>query len=63
MASVLQGLTWEDLQHLPETAGRTELVHGELVTSPTPSAETYAAGGALTSETLPCLELDPADVY
>jgi len=30
-------LTWEDLKDLPESHGRTEIVDGELVMSPTPS--------------------------
>ncbi len=37
MPSVLQALTWEDIKDLPESAGRTEIVDGELVLSPTPS--------------------------
>ncbi len=37
MGVVLKKLTWEDLEDLPESHGRTELVDGELVLSPTPS--------------------------
>ncbi|MDW8354335.1 MAG: Uma2 family endonuclease [Bryobacterales bacterium] len=37
MSTVLKKLTWEDIKDLPESHGRTELVDGELVVSPTPS--------------------------
>lgn len=50
MSSVLHGLTWEDIKDLPETAGRTEIVDGELVLSPAPSSrhqEIATALGAL----------------
>lgn len=33
----LRKLTWEDIKDLPESHGRTELVDGELIVSPTPS--------------------------
>lgn len=39
MDVVLKKLTWEDLKDLPESHGRTELVDGELVLSPTPSLQ------------------------
>ena len=31
-------LTWDDIKDLPEDAGRTEIVDGELVLSPTPAS-------------------------
>ena len=31
-------LTWEDIRDLPESYGRTEIVEGELVASPTPGS-------------------------
>lgn len=37
MSTALRKLTWEDIKDLPESQGRTELVDGELVVSPTPS--------------------------
>jgi Uma2 family endonuclease len=40
MSVVAQPLTWDDIKHRPEDAGRrTELVHGELVMSPAPGLE------------------------
>ena len=32
-----QKLTWDDIKDMPEDAGRTEIVDGELVLSPTPT--------------------------
>lgn len=37
MSTALKKLTWADIKDLPESHGRTELVEGELVVSPTPS--------------------------
>jgi len=39
MGVALKKLTWEDLKDLPESHGRTELVDGELVVSPTPALQ------------------------
>ena len=37
MPTAVHKLSWEDIKDLPETAGRTELVDGELIVSPTPA--------------------------
>jgi Uma2 family endonuclease len=37
MSIAVRNLTWDDLKDLPEDAGRTEIVDGDLVVSPTPS--------------------------
>jgi Uma2 family endonuclease len=40
MSVVAQPLTWDDIKNWPVDAGkRTELVHGELVVSPSPSTD------------------------
>jgi len=40
MSVVAQPLTWDDIKDWPEDAGRrTELVHGELVVSPSPTSD------------------------
>ena len=35
-------LTWEDIKDLPESHGRTEIVDGEFVVSPTPGSRHQA---------------------
>jgi Uma2 family endonuclease len=37
MGVAVKKLTWDDLKNLPEDAGRTEIVDGDLIVSPTPS--------------------------
>ncbi len=37
MPTAVRKLTWEDIKDFPETAGRTEIVEGELIVSPTPA--------------------------
>lgn len=37
MTTAVHKLTWEDIRDFPETAGRTELVAGELIVSPIPA--------------------------
>ena len=37
MPTAVRKLSWEDIKDLPETAGRTEIVDGELIVSPTPA--------------------------
>lgn len=39
MAVTLKKLTWSDIEDLPETHSRTELVDGELVQTPVPSRQ------------------------
>ena len=40
MSVVAHPLTWDDIKNRPEDAGRrTELVHGELVVSPSPTSD------------------------
>jgi Uma2 family endonuclease len=40
MSVVAQPLTWDDIKDWPEDAGRrTELVHGEVVVSPSPTSD------------------------
>ncbi len=36
MSVAAKKLTWDDIKDWPEDAGRTEIVDGELVISPTP---------------------------
>ena len=36
MSVVAKKLTWNDIKDFPESHGRTEIVDGELVISPTP---------------------------
>ena len=38
MGIAVKRLSWEDIKDLPESAGRTEIVDGELVVSPTPAS-------------------------
>lgn len=38
MSVAVKRLTWEDIKDLPESQGRTEIVEGELVVSPTPGS-------------------------
>ena len=42
MPTAVHKLSWEDIKDLPETAGRTEIVDGELIVSPTPALVTSA---------------------
>ena len=37
MAVAARAYTWDDIKDWPETAERTEIVHGDLIVSPTPS--------------------------
>ena len=37
MATALHLYTWNDIKDLPESAGRTEIVNGDLIMSPTPA--------------------------
>lgn len=37
MATAVQLYTWQDIKDLPASAGRTEIVDGDLIISPTPS--------------------------
>lgn len=56
MASVLQNLTWDDIKNLPETGGRTEIVDGELVMSPTPNFRHQKIAGRLGLRIAPFVE-------
>ncbi len=38
MSVAVKRLTWEDIKDLPESHGRTEIVEGEFVVSPTPGS-------------------------
>jgi Uma2 family endonuclease len=46
-------LTWDDLKDLPEDAGRTEIVDGDLVVSPPPSYDHQHIATALTAAIYP----------
>jgi Uma2 family endonuclease len=48
MGVAVRKLTWDDLKDLPEAAGRTEIVDGDLVVSPTPSYDHQRIATALT---------------
>ena len=52
MSVAAKKLTWDDIKDWPESAGRTEIVDGELVMSPTPGAEHQDIAGLLGSELL-----------
>jgi len=52
MSVAAKKLTWDDIKDWPESAGRTEIVDGELVMSPTPGAEHQELAGLLGSELL-----------
>jgi Uma2 family endonuclease len=49
MGVAIKKLTWDDIQHLPESAGRTEIVDGDLVVSPPPSYDHQRIVTALTA--------------
>ena len=46
-------LTWHDIKDLPEDAGRTEIVNGELVLSPTPASRHQRICTLLGAEIVP----------
>jgi Uma2 family endonuclease len=46
-------LSWDDLKGLPEDAGRTEIVDGDLVMSPTPSDRHQEISTALAAKIYP----------
>ena len=45
MSVVAKKLAWNDIKDLPESHGRTEIVDGELVMSPTPGLSHQRIGG------------------
>ncbi|MEX2303628.1 MAG: Uma2 family endonuclease [Bryobacterales bacterium] len=53
MSVAVRKLTWDDLKDLPEDAGRTEIVDGDLVVSPTPSDRHQEISTALASKLYP----------
>lgn len=53
MSVAVRNLTWDDLKDLPEDAGRTEIVDGDLVVSPTPSYYHQRIATALTAAIYP----------
>lgn len=53
MSVAVRNLTWDDLKDLPEDAGRTEIVDGDLVVSPTPSYYHQSIATALTAAIYP----------
>jgi Uma2 family endonuclease len=50
MSVAVRNLTWDDLKDLPEDAGRTEIVDGDLVVSPTPSDRHQEISTALAAK-------------
>jgi Uma2 family endonuclease len=53
MSIAVRNLTWDDLKDLPEDAGRTEIVDGDLVVSPTPSDRHQEISTALAVKIYP----------
>ena len=50
MSVAAKKLTWDDIKDWPEDAGRTEIVDGELVMSPTPATRHQRICTCLTGE-------------
>lgn len=57
MGVAVKKLTWNDIRDFPESAGRTEIVDGELVMSPTPSDRHQRICTRLGSRILEFVEL------
>jgi Uma2 family endonuclease len=53
MAVAVRKFTWDDLKDLPEDAGRTEIIDGDLVVSPTPSDRHQEISTALAAKIYP----------
>lgn len=53
MSSSLKNLTWEDIRDLPEDAGRTEIIDGELYLAPAPSENHQRVATALGAAIYP----------
>jgi Uma2 family endonuclease len=53
MGVAVRKLTWEDIKDLPETQGRTEIVDGELIMSPTAGSRHQQICTALGAELFP----------
>jgi Uma2 family endonuclease len=53
MPVIARKLTWDDIKDLPEDAGRTEIVDGDLVVSPSPSWSHQAIATALGAKIYP----------
>jgi Uma2 family endonuclease len=53
MGVAVRKLTWEDIKDLPESHGRTEIVDGELIMSPTAGSRHQQICSALGAELFP----------
>ena len=53
MSSALKNLTWADIRDLPEDAGRTEIIDGELYFAPVPSERHQRIATALGAAIYP----------
>ena len=53
MPVVAKKLTWDDIKDLPEDAGRTEIVDGDLVMAPAPSYRHQHIATALGAKIYP----------
>ena len=53
MSVAVRKLTWDDLKKLPEDAGRTEIVDGDFIVSPTPSDQHQEISTALAAKIYP----------
>ena len=53
MPVIAKKLTWDDIKDLPEDAGRTEIVDGDLVMSPAPSSRHQRIATALGAKIYP----------